>query len=113
MGVGVLIPNQCLTCTLVKNTNNFFSSRRRDTRFDCDWSSDVCSSDLVHETRGPTVPMALWKSFGTGRIELALDRGKVKRKGVREVELRARRPWCFRCRRPTDLRRPNLRPRAS
>src|SRR2546430_12525777 len=24
----------------------FFSSRRRHTRFDCDWSSDVCSSDL-------------------------------------------------------------------
>src|SRR2546430_14983391 len=23
------------------------SSRRRHTRFDCDWSSDVCSSDLV------------------------------------------------------------------
>src|SRR5688572_22300589 len=23
----------------------FFSSRRRHTRFDCDWSSDVCSSD--------------------------------------------------------------------
>src|SRR5688572_26488660 len=24
----------------------FFSRRRRHTRFDCDWSSDVCSSDL-------------------------------------------------------------------
>src|SRR5688572_31123308 len=24
----------------------FFSSRRRHTRFGCDWSSDVCSSDL-------------------------------------------------------------------
>src|SRR2546430_8570016 len=24
----------------------FFSSRRRHTRFDCDWSSDVCCSDL-------------------------------------------------------------------
>src|SRR2546430_9023927 len=29
----------------------FFSSRRRHTRFDCDWSSDVCSSDL-----GLTIP---------------------------------------------------------
>src|SRR2546430_7340397 len=28
----------------------FFSSRRRHTRFDCDWSSDVCSSDLVINT---------------------------------------------------------------
>src|SRR2546430_11478715 len=28
----------------------FFSSRRRHTRFDCDWSSDVCSSDLVGDS---------------------------------------------------------------
>src|SRR2546430_4921930 len=27
----------------------FFSSRRRHTRFDCDWSSDVCSSDLPQD----------------------------------------------------------------
>src|SRR5688572_6919053 len=33
----------------------FFSSRRRHTRFDCDWSSDVCSSDL------PTCPLS-WMS---------------------------------------------------
>src|SRR5256886_3184973 len=32
----------------------FFSSRRRHTRFDCDWSSDVCSSDLAERgTRRP------------------------------------------------------------
>src|SRR5690242_21101890 len=44
----------------------FFSSRRRHTRLTCDWSSDVCSSDLptvscvvlaqndtTHETVGP------------------------------------------------------------
>src|SRR6266853_5863676 len=30
----------------------FFSSRRRHTRFDCDWSSDVCSSDLRREPFG-------------------------------------------------------------
>src|SRR5882762_10756251 len=28
----------------------FFSSRRRHTRFKCDWSSDVCSSDLIGGT---------------------------------------------------------------
>src|SRR2546427_1313144 len=34
----------------------FFSSRRRHTRFDCDWSSDVCSSDLVaHHARTITM----------------------------------------------------------
>src|SRR2546430_13237112 len=34
----------------------FFSSRRRHTRFDCDWSSDVCSSDLYKSSIGP-VPL--------------------------------------------------------
>src|SRR5260370_10144558 len=38
----------------------FFSSRRRHTRFKCDWSSDVCSSDLpsvaiAHEPRDRAV----------------------------------------------------------
>src|SRR3974377_147219 len=28
----------------------FFSSRRRHTRWNCDWSSDVCSSDLIIST---------------------------------------------------------------
>src|SRR6267143_3846909 len=28
----------------------FFSSRRRHTRWNCDWSSDVCSSDLDQVT---------------------------------------------------------------
>src|SRR2546430_8694808 len=35
--------NGCLMCVILCF---FFSSRRRHTRFDCDWSSDVCSSDL-------------------------------------------------------------------
>src|SRR5260370_10973307 len=30
----------------------FFSSRRRHTRFKCDWSSDVCSSDLFENGTG-------------------------------------------------------------
>src|SRR5438270_458830 len=33
----------------------FFSSRRRHTRFDCDWSSDVCSSDLMYARAPYTV----------------------------------------------------------
>src|SRR5688572_11602768 len=33
----------------------FLSSRRRHTRFDCDWSSDVCSSDLVADDDGPSL----------------------------------------------------------
>src|SRR5260221_44417 len=32
----------------------FFSSRRRHTRSLCDWSSDVCSSDLEEDDRHPS-----------------------------------------------------------
>src|SRR5256886_9013386 len=35
----------------------FFSSRRRHTRFDCDWSSDVCSSDLAHRLGENILPL--------------------------------------------------------
>src|SRR5215211_8382487 len=34
----------------------FFSSRRRHTRSLCDWSSDVCSSDLPRGTAGGPAP---------------------------------------------------------
>src|SRR2546430_7056072 len=40
-----------LTLILVVGYVFFFSSRRRHTRFDCDWSSDVCSSDLAERVR--------------------------------------------------------------
>src|SRR5205085_4107518 len=36
----------------------FFSSRRRHTRFDCDWSSDVCSSDLGQRSAGLLLVLA-------------------------------------------------------
>src|SRR5256885_10139118 len=35
----------------------FFSSRRRHTRLQGDWSSDVCSSDLVVLLRGAIAPV--------------------------------------------------------
>src|SRR5260370_14337488 len=34
-------------CAVNRSFLFFFSSRRRHTRFKCDWSSDVCSSDLA------------------------------------------------------------------
>src|SRR3712207_156474 len=37
------LSNKCMICVF------FFSSRRRHTRYWRDWSSDVCSSDLVYE----------------------------------------------------------------
>src|SRR2546430_4318229 len=42
-GYGLELVN--LSQELVSQVDFFFSSRRRHTRFDCDWSSDVCSSD--------------------------------------------------------------------
>src|SRR5260370_32358874 len=36
----------------------FFSSRRRHTRFKCDWSSDVCSSDLVGDLEARVADLA-------------------------------------------------------
>src|SRR2546430_6592716 len=51
----------------------FFSSRRRHTRFDCDWSSDVCSSDLA-----PIVDL----------IERGPDAGKgVQRQGESDADV--------------------------
>src|SRR5260221_3667723 len=44
----------------------FFSSRRRHTRSLCDWSSDVCSSDLFDHVAfgyGPAVPVLKDVSF--------------------------------------------------
>src|SRR6185369_8249155 len=49
-------------------TSFFFSSRRRHTRFKCDWSSDVCSSDLGH---ADVVPVARQRAAGRlGRLVL-------------------------------------------
>src|SRR5690242_21609049 len=35
-----------MLCVYISYFIFFFSSRRRHTRLTCDWSSDVCSSDL-------------------------------------------------------------------
>src|SRR5256886_17615221 len=48
----------------------FFSSRRRHTRFDCDWSSDVCSSDLFpHMTVLENIMLAPVKVRGLSAAE--------------------------------------------
>src|SRR5688572_15126638 len=45
----------------------FFSSRRRHTRFDCDWSSDVCSSDLAGSSTR--------RAIGMADVTLVIDNG--------------------------------------
>src|SRR2546430_1078574 len=58
----------------------FFSSRRRHTRFDCDWSSDVCSSDLdrmstgYHSSRAAEAPGVRVQRLGTTEVD-----GRVSR----------------------------------
>src|SRR5205085_70462 len=87
----------------------FFSSRRRHTRFDCDWSSDVCSSDLPQECivvddgstdesaetarnagvtvlstggrRGPAVARNLGAKAARGEVLFFLDRSEERRVG--------------------------------
>src|SRR5437868_7211250 len=44
----------------------FFSSRRRHTRSKRDWSSDVCSSDLIDHVEEHTVQMVLDSGFWAG-----------------------------------------------
>src|SRR5260221_9674865 len=49
----------------------FFSSRRRHTRSLCDWSSDVCSSDL--EFQNDSAAVAQLRGFRHHRIPIASD----------------------------------------
>src|SRR5690242_21580888 len=52
----------------------FFSSRRRHTRLTCDWSSDVCYSDLAGDAFGGEI-VAGW--LATSDAEAAVERGWV------------------------------------
>src|SRR5713101_9095008 len=55
----------------------FFSSRRRHTRLTCDWSSDVCSSDLDPDLCGAEkrgqAHLAEVKPHGGENVEIAID----------------------------------------
>src|SRR5690606_39598770 len=57
-----VISEECVYCYF------FFSSRRRHTRFSRDWSSDVCSSDLIEiqtrsgNTRTPDDAWSEWSA---------------------------------------------------
>src|SRR5256886_11279861 len=53
-----MMAEPCMMPSVIHYVLFFFSSRRRHTRFDCDWSSDVCSSDLLRRMIAfvPNVP---------------------------------------------------------
>src|SRR2546430_8681128 len=60
----------------------FFSSRRRHTRFDCDWSSDVCSSDLLKR----------FEAFA-GRLERELGTEPAPETRALAAQVRLERTW--------------------
>src|SRR5438270_9695057 len=65
----------------------FFSSGRRHTRFGCDWSSDVCSSDLLLDAVGKrTVALEdrTLRSYLGGWPEYVRVRAEIGRASCRE-----------------------------
>src|SRR5256886_2952907 len=71
----------------------FFSSRRRHTRFDCDWSSDVCSSDLwkpdrfARQKKEMTMSTRMWTIralLASAALMTALAQGQTLRFGLAE-----------------------------
>src|SRR3989475_7523990 len=68
----------------------FFSSRRRHTRFDCDWSSDVCSSDLGADGRVGFVPLSSVATFETAPGPNQVSREDGKRRIVVSANVRGR-----------------------
>src|SRR5256886_5594467 len=84
----------------------FFSSRRRHTRFDCDWSSDVCSSDLwgienglhyVLDVSGDEdrrlksrTPNCLWALSLLSRLSVALWKRSRKSRQIGRASCRER-----------------------
>src|SRR6267143_1665053 len=81
----------------------FFSSRRRHTRWNCDWSSDVCSSDLdtVRERGEPGESLDELRQLMDGEEDPAqqeewrdqepADQGKTRVRSLRRGERKDRR----------------------
>src|SRR5690625_1483751 len=59
----------------------FFSSRRRHTRWPRDWSSDVCSSDLICKEHNVILQTAFPVRFNSSivRVKNVIDEGKLGR----------------------------------
>src|SRR5690242_17438314 len=64
----------------------FFSSRRRHTRLTCDWSSDVCSSDLVEplfmDMEYEKRESVFQRRAAPGALTFALSEGLIMQTGL-------------------------------
>src|SRR5690242_21675348 len=81
----------------------FFSSRRRHTRLTCDWSSDVCSSDLCRSSQQGQREIDLNLHVGArlpayctsmGKVLLAYLPAEVRRRRLEEIEFKIGRASC-------------------
>src|SRR5436189_2888235 len=69
----------------------FFSSRRRHTRYIGDWSSDVCSSDLLAIRNFDFAPIPADFVTGRGAMIACIDRNGIQENAVRIIMVVARR----------------------
>src|SRR2546430_12453667 len=67
----------------------FFSSRRRHTRFDCDWSSDVCSSDLSLSSLENSLMPETEEFVATGRRKTSVARIRMT-PGTGKIDINGR-----------------------
>src|SRR6476661_9052472 len=70
----------------------FFSSRRRHTRFKCDWSSDVCSSDLMPDSVHQ-MPAPMEKVLASGLSAVLATFTAERRSEERRVGKECRSRW--------------------
>src|SRR5207248_1819624 len=84
MAIEVISPRQTANAEACRRLLFFFSSRRRHTRSYGDWSSDVCSSDLVtvlplHHPIRVAEQWATLDLLSDGRVDFAAGRGYDRR----------------------------------
>src|SRR5437868_14197168 len=82
-----------MNCVLVRIVFFFFfSSRRRHTRSKRDWSSDVCSSDLISHLGGDDVDHALVEIVAA-EVRVPVRRLHLERSEERRVGKECRSRW--------------------
>src|SRR2546430_7480824 len=82
-------PFDSASANRLRRTLLFCSSRRRHTIFDCDWSSDVCSSDLYSFYEKAARRQALSESLDSRRCPMSLQTVLTRRLGLQHPIIQA------------------------